>query len=59
MMAMAGPHEKKVLLMGDFDPARPGADVPDPYYGDHSDFVEVFEMLDRSIDAFIKALQSQ
>ena len=38
----------KVKMLRDFDPQGRG-DVPDPYYGTHRDFDEVFEILDRSI----------
>ncbi|MDX2246236.1 MAG: low molecular weight protein-tyrosine-phosphatase [Bacteroidia bacterium] len=43
-------HGKKahIVKMRAFDPQSPGADVPDPYYGDQSDFDDVFIMLDRS-----------
>lgn len=47
-----------ILLMRDFDPEDPGSEVPDPYYGDLSDFREVFDMLDRTMDVFInKSIQ--
>lgn len=45
--------DRDILLMRDFDPQNPGTEVPDPYYGDLSDFQEVYEILDRTIDHFI------
>lgn len=48
--------DKRVHLMRDFDPIEKG-DVPDPYYGGINGFDQVFEILDRSIDAFIDHLQ--
>ncbi len=38
----------KVMLMRDFDIKHKGAEVPDPYYGEISDFEEVFDILERS-----------
>ncbi|MDW3193540.1 MAG: low molecular weight protein-tyrosine-phosphatase [Cytophagales bacterium] len=43
-----------ILMMRDYDEGHAGAAVPDPYYGDLSDFEEVYQILDRSIDAFIQ-----
>ncbi|MEP2670403.1 MAG: low molecular weight protein-tyrosine-phosphatase [Cyclobacteriaceae bacterium] len=48
----------KVMLMREFDPEE-GAEVPDPYYGGEDGFQEVFDILDRSIDEFIRHLQSK
>ena len=50
--------DKRVYLMRDFDPIEKG-DVPDPYYGGSSGFDDVFEILDRSIDAFIDFLKKE
>lgn len=51
-------HHHKIKLMRAFDPQGEG-DVPDPYYGQEKDFDEVFQILDRSIDALIKTLTQQ
>lgn len=48
-------HHAKVLLMRSFDPLG-GGDVPDPYYGSEADFQEVFEILDRSVEALVNHL---
>jgi protein-tyrosine phosphatase len=53
----AGKYESKIQLMRTFDVLQPGADVPDPYYGDEKDFQEVFEILDRSSKGLIAFLQ--
>lgn len=45
--------QAKVIMMRDFDSLNKGADVPDPYYGGAQGFQEVFEILDRSVNAFI------
>lgn len=49
-------YKHKIKLMREFDPKGNG-DVPDPYYGSIADFQYVFEMLDRSLDAFINSVQ--
>lgn len=46
----APPHRDKVVLLRSFDPAHdPSAgddDVPDPYYGGHDGFRDVFDLVD-------------
>jgi protein-tyrosine phosphatase len=49
----ADKHTHKIKLMRQFDPQGPG-DVPDPYYGTLHDFQYVYEMLDRTLDEFIR-----
>ncbi len=52
-LAMSDPkHHAKIALMRSFDPLGQG-DVPDPYYGGEADFQEVFEILDRSVEALV------
>lgn len=46
----------RVVLMRDYDSVAPGADVPDPYYGGQQGFTEVYTMLDRSCEGFLKAM---
>ena len=50
-------HCKKVMLMREFDPIGKGGEVPDPYYGGEKKFQEVFEILDRSTENFLRHLQ--
>jgi len=49
---------EKLVLMRAFDSLETGSPVPDPYWGDLTDFEEVFDILDRSIDRFIGHLHS-
>jgi len=42
-----------VEMMRKYDPLGRGHAVPDPYYGTEKDFQEVFEILDRTITAFL------
>lgn len=48
---------KKIMLMREFDAIGKGEEVPDPYYGGEKNFQEVFEILDRSTENFLKHLQ--
>jgi protein-tyrosine phosphatase len=52
-IAPATQHHKVQLLRA-FDPLGEGQNVPDPYYGAEKDFQEVFDILDRTITAFLK-----
>lgn len=56
MVHELGYKHEGLYLMRDFDPLQKGANVPDPYYGDDRDFEEVYEILDRSMDRFLKFL---
>jgi protein-tyrosine phosphatase len=49
----------KVLLMRNFDSIEKGADVPDPYYGTHKDFKEVFDILYRSCQNMLLKITSE
>ncbi len=53
------PDHKGVHLMREFDASGKNKDVPDPYYGDISDFEGVYEILSRSIDSFIDYLSER
>jgi len=52
----AAVHTQKISLMRSFDLERDDDTVPDPYYGNEQEFQRVFEILDRSVDYFIKFL---
>jgi protein-tyrosine phosphatase len=54
-LAHASQHHK-IHKFGDFDPAAPGADVPDPYYGDHEGFTEVLDIVTRTSRALLSHL---
>ncbi len=51
-----GYKHEGLFLMREFDAQDKGADVPDPYYGGKDGFENVYQMLDRSIEAFIGML---
>jgi protein-tyrosine phosphatase len=51
-----GGTSDKVYLMRHFDFLYPDHDVPDPYYGNKDGFEDVYLILNRSIDGFLKFL---
>jgi protein-tyrosine phosphatase len=51
-LANGRPVDNKVMLLREFDPKGRG-EVPDPYYGDERLFQEVFDIVNRSVDAFL------
>ena len=52
-------RDDRVRLFRDFDPADPGADVPDPYYGGPAGFEEVLRMVERTTESIVDALQRE
>jgi protein-tyrosine phosphatase len=55
-MTHAG-HHHKIRKFRDFDPDDPGADVPDPYYGDEDGFAEVIEIVTRTARVLLARLR--
>jgi protein-tyrosine phosphatase len=59
-LAQGCPHAKsKIMLIRAFDPITPQSEVPDPYYGDLSDFEEVYQILDRSLRPFLDFIKKE
>lgn len=56
---LAGTDEAraKIRLMREFDPQADGMDVPDPYYGGQEGFENTFDIVRRSVDGLLEALQ--
>jgi protein-tyrosine phosphatase len=50
--------ESKIKMMRDYDPSGTG-DVPDPYHGGEKGFQEVFDILNGSLDKFLKSLEEK
>lgn len=48
---------EKVQLMMDLIYPGKKMNVPDPYYGDYDGFEEVYQMLDKACDAFLKQVK--
>ena len=52
-------EDGRVRLFRDFDPAEPGGEVPDPYYGGHAGFEEVLAMVERTAATIVAQLRTQ
>ncbi|WP_089775731.1 low molecular weight protein-tyrosine-phosphatase [Ruania alba] len=73
VLALDGSHERalrrlapdataraKIRLLRSFDPDAPeGADVADPYYGEHSDFETVYEQVSAAVDGIVRYVQTE
>ena len=46
----------RVRLMREWDPAGPG-EVPDPYYGEESDFEHVWHLCERSMPGLLREIR--
>jgi protein-tyrosine phosphatase len=57
-LAGRGTDADRLRLFRDFDPAAPGADVPDPYYGGPDGFEAVLAMVERTCDELIGGIES-
>ncbi|GII92487.1 low molecular weight protein-tyrosine-phosphatase [Sinosporangium siamense] len=58
LLRIAPTASADVRLMLSFDPvAAEGAEVPDPYYGDREDFVEVLTMIEAAAEGLAKYLK--
>ncbi len=57
-LAPVGVDERRIRLFGEFDPAAPGGDVPDPYYGGDEGFEEVLSMVERTCRALLPELRT-
>ncbi|ODS54659.1 MAG: phosphotyrosine protein phosphatase [Acidobacteria bacterium SCN 69-37] len=51
-------HHHKIRKFRDFDPDAPGADVPDPYYGDADGFTTVLDIVTRTAQALLAHLRA-
>ncbi|HEX8358831.1 MAG TPA: low molecular weight protein-tyrosine-phosphatase [Longimicrobium sp.] len=49
----------RIHRLRDWDPERPGADVPDPYYGGPRGFDDVHDIVDRSCEALLEHLLAE
>ncbi|MEV6073087.1 low molecular weight protein-tyrosine-phosphatase [Nocardia sp. NPDC052001] len=55
---MGVPSDRRRLLRS-FDPAAGGTDVPDPYYGDQSDFALVREQIEAAVPGLLDWVRLQ
>jgi protein-tyrosine phosphatase len=60
LLRMAPPeHRHKVRLFRDLDELAPGADVPDPFYGDGDGFEDVLDIVTRTARALLVELTAR
>lgn len=52
----AAAADGRLRLFREFDPVRPGGDVPDPYYGGESGFRDVLEMVERTAEVLATSI---
>ena len=58
-LAGSDQEEAKIHLLREFDPqGGPQASVPDPYYGNLDGFEEVYQIIERSCQGLLAALQA-
>jgi protein-tyrosine phosphatase len=50
-------HLHKIRLFRDLDPAAPGKDTPDPYYGGDAGFDEVLDIVERTSAHLLESLR--
>lgn len=51
-------HQQKISLLLSYDPGQTLEEVPDPYYGSHNGFVEVFQIIDRAVASLLTHIGS-
>jgi len=57
-LARSNGHEKKIYLLRAFDPyGGPRTGVPDPYYGGIDGFEETYDIIERSCQGLLRALE--
>lgn len=56
-LAQQGVPRDRIRLITDFDPeAQPGDPLPDPWYGDESDFEDTLAVLERAVPGLLEEL---
>ena len=59
MLALSPPgFEDKIKLLLDFAPETQRPDVPDPYQGDHEDFILAWQLIKKGVEGLITALRA-
>jgi len=59
MLALCPPgFEDKIKLLLDFAPETERRDVPDPYQGDHEDFILAWQLIKTGVEGLISALRA-
>ncbi|TNM50157.1 low molecular weight phosphotyrosine protein phosphatase [Nocardioides albidus] len=58
LRALGDADPARVRLFRDFDPAEPGGVVPDPFFGGEDGFRAVLDMVERTCDALVAAVDA-
>ncbi|GAA4819114.1 low molecular weight protein-tyrosine-phosphatase [Nocardioides caeni] len=58
LQALGPATPERLRLFRDFDPEGTGEDVPDPWHGGESGFVDVLTMVERTADQLVERLRS-
>ena len=59
MLALCPPgFEDKIKLLLDFAPETQRPDVPDPYQGDHEDFILAWQLIKKGVEGLMTALRA-
>jgi len=56
LQAWRGSDPTKIRLARSFDDSPPGAEVPDPYYGEYEDFEEVAALLESACRGILRTI---
>jgi 3-deoxy-manno-octulosonate cytidylyltransferase (CMP-KDO synthetase) len=50
--------EEKIKLLLEFAPSAGRSDVPDPYHGDHEDFILAWQLIKQGVEGLLEALRA-
>jgi protein-tyrosine phosphatase len=59
LLAHQGDGDERVRMLRSFDPAASEVDVPDPYYGGYSGFVEVLGMVEAAMPGLLEWVRAR
>jgi protein-tyrosine phosphatase len=52
-------EDDRIICLRDYDPTPDTLDVPDPYYGGPEGFIEVFDIIDRSMRELLDHVEAR
>ncbi len=56
-LARTPEQQRKIRLLREFDPQRGDPDVPDPWYGGQDGFEQAYQIVERSVQALLEAME--
>jgi protein-tyrosine phosphatase len=54
-----GAEDEKIVCLREYDDNADVMDVPDPYYGGSDGFIEVFDIIDRSLKKLLEDVRGK